>query len=481
MMAPVKEILMGIFNRFKSESIEGKDLDEETAVLADGKGLQHAVRLGIYFLIIGFGGFMLWASFAPLDEGVPTEGAVSIDTKRKVVQHPSGGVVKQILVKEGQLVKKDDLLVLLDTKGAVASYEEAHQYYLSLRAQEARLQAERAGSYAINFSKDFMNDENKSLINQHIENQKMLLNSRISQLKAEVAGIDQSIKGQEAQIQGLKGILDSKRDQRQLIEEQLQGIKELVKDGYAPRNQQSDLELKLSQIIGEIVDAESNILKSQKSINELKERINARKEQERKEIDMQMAEVRSKVDAFSDKTKSLQSELIHREIRSPIDGQVVGLQIQTIGGVIQGGQKIMDIVPLNDSLVIEAKIPPIYIDKVVNGMEADIRCSNFSDTPQLMVEGKLTTISRDLLTDPQAGGGDPKSGNGSQSILGQPSPSSYYLGRIIVTPDGMRKLNGRQLQPGMPAQVVIKTGERSLLTYILHPLTKRLAASMKEE
>ena len=302
-MAPVKEILMSIFNRFKSESIEGKDLDEETEVPADGKGLQHAVRLGIYFLIIGFGGFMLWASFAPLDEGVPTEGAVSIDTKRKVVQHPSGGVVKQILVKEGQLVKKDDLLVLLDTKGAVASYEEAHQYYLSLRAQEARLQAERAGSYAINFSKDFMNDENKSLINQHIENQKMLLNSRISQLKAEVAGIDQSIKGQEAQIQGLKGILDSKRDQRQLIEEQLQGIKELVKDGYAPRNQQSDLELKLSQIIGEIVDAESNILKSQKSINELKERINARKEQERKEIDMQMAEVRSKVDAFSDKTK----------------------------------------------------------------------------------------------------------------------------------------------------------------------------------
>lgn len=480
-MATFKEILMKILNKFKKIPTDGVEQSEDVLDATGSNSVQRAVRLGIYFLIFGFGGFMVWASFAPLGEGVPTEGAVSIDTKRKVVQHPAGGVVKQVYVKEGQLVKKDDLLVLLDKKRALASYEEAHQYYLSLRAQEARLQAERSGSRVMTFSKDFLNDTNKQLINQHIENQKILLNSRISQFNAEVSGIDQSIKGQEAQIQGLKGLLESKREQRKLIEEQLKGIRELVKDGYAPRNQQSDLELKLSQIIGEIVDAEANILKSQKAISELKERIIARKEQEKKDVDTQMAELRSKVDAYSDKTQSLASELDHTEIRSPISGQVVGLQIQTIGGVIQAGQKIMDIVPFNDSLIIEAKIPPIYIDKVANGMEADIRFSNFSDTPQLMVEGKLTSISHDLLIDPQAGGRDAQSGAASQSMLGQPSPSSYYLGRIIVTPEGMKKLNGRQLQPGMPAQVVIKTGERSLLTYILHPLTKRLAASMKEE
>ena len=480
-MVPVKEILMNILNRFKqtpkNKEAQGEDLVEPS----EGKGLQRSVRLGIYFLIFGFGGFMLWASFAPLDEGVPTEGAVSIDTKRKVVQHPSGGVVKQVFVKEGQLVKKDDLLVLLDKQRSLAAYEESHQYYLSLRAQEARLNAERLGSRAMTFSKEFLSDTNKQLINQHIENQKILLNARISQFNAEVAGLDQSIKGQEAQIQGLKGVLDSRREQRKLIEEQLKGIKALVKDGYAPRNQQSDLEVKCAQIIGEIADAEANIIKSQKAINELKERINARKGQEKKDIDTQMAELRSKVDAYADKTKSLANELNHTEIRSPITGQVVGLQTQTIGGVIQGGQKIMDIVPLDDSLIIEAKIPPIYIDKVANGMKADIRFSNFSDTPQLMVEGKLISISRDLLNDPQASGRDAQSGANGQSMLGQPSPSSYYLGRIIVTPEGMKKLNGRLLQPGMPAQVVIKTGERSLLTYILHPLTKRLAASMKEE
>jgi protease secretion system membrane fusion protein len=479
-MANFKEILMEILNKFKKTPKDGGEQAEDVLDATGSKGLQRTVRLGIYFLVFGFGGFMVWASFAPLDEGVPTEGAVSIDTKRKVVQHPSGGVVKQVYVKEGQLVKKGDLLVLLDKERALASYEEAHQYYLSLRAQEARLEAERLGARTITFSKDFLNDANKQIINQHIENQKILLNSRISQFNAEVAAIDQSIKGQDAQIQGLKGVLESKREQRKLIEEQLKGIKALVKDGYAPRNQESDLEVKLSQIVGEILDAESNILKSQKSIGELKERIKARKEQEKKDIDTQMADVRSKVDAFSDKTQSLGSELIHTEIRSPITGQVVGLQIQTIGGVIQAGQKIMDIVPFDDALIIEAKIPPIYIDKLANGMEADIRFSNFSDTPQLMVEGKLTTISHDLLIDPQAGQAA-QSANSSQSMLGQPSPSSYYLGRIIVTAEGMKKLNGRHLQPGMPAQVVIKTGERSLLTYILHPLTKRLAASMKEE
>jgi protease secretion system membrane fusion protein len=151
---------------------------------------------------------------------------------------------------------------------------------------------------------------------------------------------------------------------------------------------------------------------------------------------------------------------------APASGQVVGLQTHTIGGVIQPGQKIMDIVPAGEPLIIDAQIQPHLIDKISVGQDADVRFSTFSNTPQLLVEGKLVMLSKDLLT---------------QAASNNQPATSYYAARIAITPKGLKDLKGHQLQAGMPVQVVIKTGERTLLTYLLHPLTKRIAASMKEE
>jgi protease secretion system membrane fusion protein len=136
--------------------------------------------------------------------------------------------------------------------------------------------------------------------------------------------------------------------------------------------------------------------------------------------------------------------------------------MQTVGGVVQPGQKIMDIVPVGEALLLEARIETHLIDKIKAGLPTDVRFSAFSHTPQLVVDAQVVSISRDALTDPQSG-------------------IAFYLARIQVTPQGMKTLGARQMQPGMPAEVVIKTGERSLLTYLLNPLTKRVAASMKEE
>jgi protease secretion system membrane fusion protein len=151
------------------------------------------------------------------------------------------------------------------------------------------------------------------------------------------------------------------------------------------------------------------------------------------------------------------------EIKSPANGQVVGLSVQTVGAILQPGQKLLDVVPDNQTLLLEARIPPHLIDKVQAGLSADVRFNSFAHSPQLVVEGKVISVSGDLLSDPQ-----------------QPQ-FLYYLARVQVTPAGMKTLGARQMQPGMPAEIVIKTGERSLLTYLLHPLTKRMAASMKEE
>jgi len=197
-------------------------------------------------------------------------------------------------------------------------------------------------------------------------------------------------------------------------------------------------------------------------IADLRQKSISRQQEFRKETETQMADVTREVQGETEKYRALQEELARVDIKSPADGQVVGLGVQTPGAVISPGQKLMDIVPSDESLLLEARVLPHFIDRVHTGLPVDIRFNSFAHSPTLVVEGKVLSVSGDLITEQQTN-------------------TSYYLARVAVTPDGMKKLGKRQMQPGMPTEVVFRTGERSLLTYMLGPLNKRLAASMKEE
>lgn len=425
------------------------------------------IRLGKYVLGIGFFGFMIWAAFAQLDEGVPCQGAVSIDTKRKVVQHLSGGIVKKINVKEGQHVKEGDVLFVLDDSLTKARLEEVRQKYIGDRALESRLIAEQQGKSRINFHPDIVAMRDNPLAAQHMHNQELLLDSRRAVLKAQIQGIDESIKGQEAQIQGLRSILQNREAQLALFNEQLVGIRDLVSEGYAPKSQQQDLQLKISQTKSDIAESQSGITKARRAIGELKQKAIQSVEESKKEVDGQMAQVKLEVDSNADKLKALLEEMGRIELKSPVSGQVVGIQVQTVGAIIQAGQKILDVVPESEGLLLEAKIPPNLIDKVHAGQVADVRFTNFANSPQLMVNGLVDSISKDLLTDP--------------GVNPNQAGASYYLARVSLGPEAMKELGSRTMQPGMPVQIVIKTGERSLLTYLMHPFMKRISSSMKEE
>lgn len=426
----------------------------------------HHTRKGLWILLAGLVGFVAWAVWAPLDEGVPTDGVVSIETNHKVVQHLTGGIVSQLLVREGQEVHQGDLLFKLDDTNTKARYEEIRQRYAGLRAQEGRLQTEKTGAQLIQFHPDLMALKGDPLIQQHMLNQSQLLLARRNALAADNSARRESIAGQQALIEGYQGVLASQQAQLALLQDQLSGIKELTKEGFAPRNQQNDLEQKVAAVHGDIANTKANILRANKAILELNQQINTRIQTEKKETDGDMAQVKLQVESDAQKVKSLQDELARTEIRAPASGQVVGLQVHTIGAVIQPGQKLMDIVPSGEPLIIDAQIQPHLIDKIRVGQAADVRFSTFANSPQLLAEGKLMTISKDLLTKP-AGTLD--------------GGTTYYLARVSITPKGVQDLKGRQLQPGMPVQVVIKTGERTLFAYLMHPLSKRIAASMKEE
>ena len=223
-----------------------------------------------------------------------------------------------------------------------------------------------------------------------------------------------------------------------------------------------ELERAAAEVMGSIADLQGNILRAQRAISEMKLRAIQRSQEYRKEVDSQLSDVRREVQADADKYNALSQELARTVMRAPSEGQVVGLAVQSVGAVIGPGQKLMDIVPRNEALLLETRVLPHFIDRVKPGLMTDVRFSSFAHSPTLVVQGKIESVSSDLIVEPQTG-------------------MAYYLARVSITPEGMKELGTRQLQAGMPAEVVIKTGERTVLTYLLSPLLKRMAASMKEE
>lgn len=422
----------------------------------------RATRIGLWALGIGFGVFLLWAAFAPLDEGVPSQGQVAIDTKRKPVQHLTGGIIKEVLVGEGDLVKEGQLLIKLDDATAKANFEAIRQRYLGLRAMQGRLMAEQVGLSVITFHPDVVAAAQDPLIRGQMTNQEQLLLSRQSALRAELQSFEENIQGQEGLSSAFESMLVNRRSQLALLSEELANTRGLVKDGYAPRNRQLELERFVSESNSSIAELQGNMVRTKRAIGELRQRAISRRQEYRKEVESQMADVTREVQGDNEKFRALQDDLGRTEIRSPAAGQVVALAAQTAGAVIGPGQKLMDVVPANQILMLETRVPPQLIDRVHAGMPVDVRFSAFAHSPQLVVKGQVLSVSADVLTEPQTN-------------------MPYFLARVVVTPEGLKTLGKRQMQPGMPVEVIFRTGERSLLTYLLHPLTKRVAASMTEE
>jgi protease secretion system membrane fusion protein len=422
------------------------------------------IGLGFWVLIVGFGLFLLWAAFAPLDEGVSAPATVSIETRRKTIQHMAGGTVQQLLVKEGQQVKQGEPLISLDDGTIRANYEAIRQNYLSQRALESRLLAEIGGAGAITFHPDLRSSK-EPIAAQHMLVQQQLFNSRRAAQQAELAAARQSIAGTEGQIAGMRQMLESRKAQAAIQEQQVKNVRSLADDGFAPRNQALQLEQAQADLRTTMADLQTQMQRSMSSIAELRLKIAQREQEYLKEVSSQLADVRREVQANQERMAAMSGELDRMQIKAPVAGQVIGLALSGAGGVVQPGQHLMDIVPQGESLLLDAKIPPNVIDRVKVGEPVEVRFTSFANAPQLVVHGKLVSLAGDSIAEQVSGGG----------------VMTYYLARVALTPEGRKALGDRVLQPGMTGEVLIKTGERSLLTYLLHPLTKRIAAAMTEE
>lgn len=439
------------------------DLSTEVGDISDVTDTRTPLKTGMRVLAVGFGGFFLWAAFAPLDEGVPTPGLVSVATKRKPIQHLSGGILEEVLVREGQTVRAGQTLVRLDDGVARANFEAARQHFMGLRAMESRLIAEQMGYSEIRFPEEVLKSQDP-MVQQQVATQQSLFFTRRSGLEAQLSGMNESMMGHRAMVDAYKSELETRKEQLGSLQEDLRGVRDLVAEGYLPKSRERELQRQLAATRGAMIELSGNLARTLRSIAEIQRKIVQTRQEYRAQGEGQLAAIRLELQADREKFKATGDELARTSIRAPVAGQVVGLQLQSKGAVLQPAQKLMDIVPSDEELVIETKVPPHLADRVKRGQMTEVQFSTFANSPAVVVDGRVRSISQDLISEPTPTG-----------------MASYYSAQIVVTREGLKTLGDRQMKPGMPVEVIIKTGQRTLLQYLFKPLTQRLGSAMKEE
>lgn len=424
--------------------------------------LTKYTRLGWWIVIGGLGSFLLWASFAPLDKGVPLSGTVAVASNKKAIQHETGGTVEAILVKEGALVKAGDVLVRMNNVQAGADAETARVQYIAARSMQARLEAERDGKSGVVLPKEFADAKSDPRVLESITLQEQISSARQSAIRSELAAISENIVGLDSQIQGLEASLLSKREQQSLVIEQLSGMRDLAKEGYMATNRVLETEQNLASINANISADVGNIGRTRSQISELKLQKLQRNQEYQKEVRTQLSEAQKQADALENQLKGLDRNVSNINIKAPVAGTVVGLAVFTKGAVVAPGFKLMDIVPKEDSLVVEGQLPVHLVDKVYPGLPVNLMFTAFNQNKTPHIPGEVVNVSADRFIDEHTG---------------QP----YYKVTSKVAPEGMKLIYNLKIRPGMSVDMFVKTGERTMMNYLLRPILDHLKLSMSEE
>lgn len=418
--------------------------------------------LGLLVLLIGFGGFVGWAAFAPIDSAAVAPGVVTVETSRRTIQHLDGGVVAEILVREGDQVAAGQLLVRLDDREAGAQLEIVRSQLIALRAEEARLIAERDELPAPDFPADLLDNNGDRRAYEAVIGQQRVFDARREALQGEIGVLEQRIGQLEERIAGLEGLLEAKAQRIRIYQEELDALSSLFDRQLGDKGRLREVKRQQAELLGKEAEQRAAIAAARVQIGETQLEIAQVRRRFISDVVAQLREVETRLSDLRERLRALSATVERTEIRAPDSGAVVGLQMHTIGGVLRPGDRVLDIIPEGEPLIIEARVRPNDIDQVFPGLEADVRFSALNARTTPTVSGQVMTVSADRLVDPQTG-------------------VPYFLARIQVTPESMQRLHHVTLLPGMPADVMIKTGERTFFEYLIRPLTDRLAVAFREE
>lgn len=428
-----------------------------------GRVIRGPVLFGLALVLLFFAGFGTWSAIAPLASAAVAPGLISPDGSRRTIQHLEGGIIREIRVQDGSRVEAGEPLLVLEDVAARAGRDARMANYYSLLAAEARLTAEAEGADGLIFAEAvrdaaaespeiarILEDQRERFVTRRamIDGRKAVLQRRIAQLEAEIAGLEEQIASQDRQIDL---IAQETANVRQMVDQGLERLPRLL----ALQRRQAEIDGQRAANVAAIARARQTIAETEMQALNLDAEMDDR-------IAEEISRVRTEIETLEEELRHSEDVLERTVITAPVSGTVVELRFHTVGGVIGPGDPILDIVPEEEDLLIDARISPTDIDAVRPGQTARIHFSAYAQRNQPQITGTVRQISADSLVDDQNG-------------------ERYYLARVRVDRDQLAELAPEiEIIPGMPAEALIVTGERTVLDYLLEPLEETLRRGLRE-
>ncbi len=419
------------------------------------------VPLGLLVLAVFIIILALWFALAPISSAVISPGIVQVASHRKTIQHFEGGIVEDILVGNGDVVTEGQPLVKLKSVFPAAEMAQFEAQYLETLAIIARLEAEQAGVPEITLPTELADRSDDPAVQAVVGGQQQILDSFLQLQKERLSVLEQNMAQGEEEINGRRLQIEARQLQQKLLKEELTLLEGLFDKNLMSRTRILETNQKLAEVEGDIGEFQADIARINKNVLETRLQINEMRAAEAFRVTQQLREERAKLFDISQRLTAARDVLGRTTIVSPVAGEVVNLQVYTTSGVISPGQPIMEIVPLDDELIVQAYIDPNDIDEVRAGMPADVRLTSVTRRSRIPVEGVVTLVSPDRLIDEKTG-------------------NAYYEARIEVAVDADNP-EMPALMAGMGADVFIRTGERSALEYLMEPFLRNVRMAFREK
>ena len=418
-----------------------------------------AASAGLAALFLGVG---RWATRVEFSGAVVTSGLLVVESQVKKVQHPSGGVVGELRVRDGSAVHAGEVLVRLDATLLRANFAIVSKALDEALARRARLEAEQAGAEAITFPAELLARKEEAQADRVMRAEEDLIAIRRAALDGQKAQLAERIAQSQEQVKGLSEQIEAKGREVELIESEIKGVRELWEKKLIPIQRVTALERDLVRIRGERGALLSEVAQTRGRISETRLQLIQLDQDLRTKVGGELSETWNRVAELVERKVSAQDGLNRVEIRAPQDGVVDGLAVHTVGGVIAAGETLMRVVPAEDRLNVEARLPPQERDQTHPGQRAILRFSALNQRTTPEIEGSVAMISADVTTDPKTG-------------------QVYYTTRVSVPEAQLARLGAVKVQPGMPVEVFLQTQARTVLSYVTKPFADQVARAFREK
>jgi len=426
-----------------------------------GEAMPPEIRYGYWAIAAFLGLFLIWAASVPLATGTIAPGIVSVDGKSKIIQHLNGGRVSDILIQEGDLVIQGDTLITLETTQLQAKFNSLRSQYILLLSRESRLKTESNALNQIVFSNWLLNHKNDPEVIEAMNSQTRIFDSNRDLLREKEITYKHRISQASTIISSNRSRYQSTQAQIRNVNSELANYQQLLAQGLVTRNQTFSLQNTRSQTQDQLSSLQGSISSSLGLIAQYKAEISEYKASQKYQAAKELDSLQDRIATIQKNLSSAEILLAQSDIIAPISGYIVKLKSNTIGGVITPGQNIMEIVPNDKQLIIEARVDPKDRNSIKVGQNAEVRFSAFNRRSTPPINAKVVVVSADRLVD---------------ATTNMP----YYNTKIELLEDPTIKLNGDQIHPGMQTEVIIRTGERTTLNYLISPLTQSFNRALRE-